>query len=202
MRTSSENKNVRQLKYAEKSIVSSYANKLFKQTIQDMLRTTSINSVLDVGCGEGVSMQATSRVLPAIKLVGFDLDYRRVKIGRLTEANANLFVGNTHNIPFSNSSFDFVLCLETLEHVGEPEIAIGEIARVTSRYALFSVPNEPWWRLGNMARLKYLTKFGNTPGHINHWTANNFKKMIESKFTILKSAHPFLWTFVLAEKSP
>jgi hypothetical protein len=30
------------------------------------------------------------------------------------------------------------------------------------------VPREPIWRIGNMARGRYLGDLGNTPGHIQH----------------------------------
>jgi ubiquinone/menaquinone biosynthesis C-methylase UbiE len=170
------------------------------RTIREILREIPFYSVLDVGCGEGVSLLQVGRVLPVTKLVGFDLDPRRVKLGVQTVQDANLFIANAHGIPISDASFDIVLCLETLEHVGEPLLAISEIARITKRYVLFSIPNEPWWRLGNMARLKYLSDFGNTPGHINHWTVSGFNKIILSDFRILKTARPFLWNFVLAEK--
>ena len=201
MRESSKNDNDRQLKYLDGSLISRYANGLFFKAITTMLEDLHYSSALDVGCGEGIPLSLTRQSSPASALAGFDLDKRRVEICAQVVESAHLFVANAQSIPVEDKSFDIVLCLETLEHVGEPKLALEEIARVTKRYALFSVPNEPWWRLGNMARFKYLKDFGNTPGHINHWTANRFKKMIESKFTVLKSVQPFLWTFVLAEKS-
>lgn len=200
MRESSKNENERQLKYSDENFISRYANELFFKTIKEMLYAISFSSVLDAGCGEGVPLSLAYSISPDSKQFGFDLDKRRVEICAQTVQIAHLFVANAHNIPVTDESFDVVMCLETLEHVGEPLLAVAEIARVTKRYALFSVPNEPWWRLGNMVRFKYLGDFGNTPGHINHWTAGNFKKMIESRFTLLRSAQPFLWTFVLAEK--
>jgi hypothetical protein len=63
-----------------------------------------------------------------------------------------------------------------------------------------SVPHEPWWRLGNMARLKYLRQWGNTPGHINHWSRGGFRQQVGKYFRVLRVTNPFLWTFVLAEK--
>lgn len=201
MRESSKNQHARQLKYADKSFIASYANQSFLNTIREMLSEISFSSVLDAGCGEGVSLAQAYSISPAARFAGFDLDKTRVAIGAQTVKTVRLFVANAHHIPFESATFDAVLCLETLEHVGEPSLAIAEIARVAKRYALFSVPNEPWWRLGNMARLKYLKNFGNTPGHINHWTVGELKKLIQSNFKILKTKQPFLWNFVLAEKT-
>jgi 2-polyprenyl-3-methyl-5-hydroxy-6-metoxy-1,4-benzoquinol methylase len=198
MRESARNDNERQLKYTDGNFITRYANGLFFKAITEILSNLSFSSVLDAGCGEGVPLSLARQSSPASRLVGFDLDKRRVEI--CAKVVESVFVANAHHIPAADRSFDIVLCLETLEHVGEPFIAVAEIARVTKRYALFSVPNEPWWRLGNMARFKYIKDFGNTPGHINHWTAGGFKKMISPKFKLLRSVQPFLWTFVLAEK--
>lgn len=200
MRESSKNDNERQLKYSDENFIAKYANDLFFKTIRQMLCLISFTSVLDAGCGEGIPLSLANSVSPASKLAGFDLDRSRIDICSETVQVAELFLANAQRIPFVDNSFDIVLCLETLEHVGEPLIAIDEIARVTKRYALFSVPHEPWWRLGNLARLKYVKHLGNTPGHINHWTASGFRKMIMSKFKIVQTAQPFLWSFVLAEK--
>jgi hypothetical protein len=90
--------------------------------------------------------------------------------------------------------------LEVLEHVERPDQALHEAHRVTTRYLLASVPHEPWWRLGNLARLKYVRDFGNTPEHIHHWSVHGFRSLIGSRFTLVKLRLPFLWQAVLAER--
>ena len=35
-----------------------------------------------------------------------------------------------HNLPFSNNKFDLILCIEVLEHVEKPWIAVNELYRV------------------------------------------------------------------------
>ena len=200
MRESSKNDNIRQLKYAERGFIARSANALFLRAIQEMLPKQTVSRILDVGCGEGVPLLQVGSMSKKVQLVGFDLDLDRVQLGRDNISSALLFVANAHHIPFPDATFDIVMCLETLEHVGEPMISVTEIARVTKRYALFSVPNEPWWRFANMARLKYLRDFGNTPGHINHWTYSGFRDLISSRFRIVEQRHPFLWNFILAEK--
>ena len=42
--------------------------------------------------------------------------------------------------------------MEVLEHVPDPAAVLGEMARVSSRWLLVSVPREPLWRGLNMAR--------------------------------------------------
>lgn len=82
----------------------------------------------------------------------------------------------------------------------EPEKALREVLRISRKYILVSVPNEPIWRVLNMARGKYLKYFGNTPGHIQHWTPWTFRNFIARHANIIAVKHPFPWTMILAEK--
>ena len=61
-----------------------------------------------------------------------------------------------------------------------------------------SVPFEPIWRIGNMARRRYLRDFGNTPGHVNHWTRWGFKRFVGKQFSVSDTRSPLPWTMVRA----
>ena len=78
-------------------------------------------------------------------------------------------------------------------------IAPGKHMR--SARSAVSVPNEPIWRLSNMARGKYLRHFGNTMGHIQHWTRWAFLRQVRRHLTIVevRSWLPF-WSMLLAKK--
>jgi ubiquinone/menaquinone biosynthesis C-methylase UbiE len=198
MRESSKNHFSRQQKYIDRSLIARYANDRFFQTIIQLLAKIEFSSVLDAGCGEGISLNTVRKnYSPSGILTGIDLDVRRVFHALQETKKSNIFVANVQNIPFPTHYFDLVICLETLEHVGEPILAIEEIARVSKKYALFSVPNEPWWRLANMVRGKYWSDLGNTPGHINHWSARTFRSLLEGNFRIVDTAFPVMWNFVL-----
>jgi len=74
-----------------------------------------------------------------------------------------------YELPRPAASVDTVVCLEVLEHLGDPEAGLRELARVTQRHVILSVPREPLWRLLNMARGAYLRDWGNTPGHLRNY---------------------------------
>ena len=96
-----------------------------------------------------------------------------------------------------------VVCSEVLEHLEEPENALKKINEITADkgYILLSVPNEPIWRICNMARGKYLKQLGNTPGHIQHWSKRTFCKMLtKNNMRIIETKTPFPWTMVLIAK--
>jgi ubiquinone/menaquinone biosynthesis C-methylase UbiE len=205
MRNSSKNHLNYQQKYSDNSFIARYSNHQYFLTISRLLAKIRVNSILDAGCGEGVVLKYICKdIQPKGIVAGFDLDMRRVNLARknLIQSNideVNLMVANLHKIPFEIRTFDLTICLETLEHVGDPEMALFEIKRVTKQYALFSVPNEPWWRIGNVARGKYWKTLGNTPGHINHWTKHQFHNFIGKQFTIIDTASPVLWNFILCK---
>ena len=48
----------------------------------------------------------------------------------------------------------------------------------------------------NLARGKYLTALGNTPGHVQHWSSQAFVKLIERYFEVLDMRRPLPWTML------
>ena len=95
--------------------------------------------------------------------------------------------------------FDLVLALEVLEHVPDPDAVLAEIARVGTGDVVLSVPWEPVWRLGNLARGRYVSELGNTPGHIQHFGRGAFRRLVGRHLAVRAVRRPFPWTFVGAE---
>lgn len=95
------------------------------------------------------------------------------------------------------------MCCEVLEHLEHPEKGISELYRILKKggYAIVSVPNEPIWRVLNLARLKYIRDMGNTPGHLNHWTRGQFIQFAQKAgFSVLKDNSPFPWSMLFLQK--
>ncbi len=199
-RSSSQNLAAIQTKYTDRSPLVRFANRRFHETIYSLVTEVSFESALDAGSGEGVILASLEGQTSA-DLVGLDIDHARLLEARTRLPKAPLVRGNLQRLPFPDDSFDLVLCLEVLEHVGQPSLAVRELHRVTRRYLLASVPNEPWWRIGNMLRLKYLRDWGNTPEHINHWSTGQFVRFLKPHFGVIEIRRPMLWSFVLANKN-
>lgn len=190
-----------QPKYEEDtSRLTRFALSRFYKALGDLLDQIEVQRVFDAGCGEGHILQKFLQGrYPHV--YGADLDMERLGYAQQQLPAANLVRGNLHDIPLPDNAVDLVICLEVLEHVGEPERALAELARVTARYAIISVPNEPFWRIGNMARGAYWDAWGNTPEHINHWSVWGFQRFVRTHFTVKAVRTPVTWSFVLAEKS-
>ena len=104
------------------------------------------------------------------------------------------------DLPFRSGAFDLVVACEVLEHVDDPRRALEELLRVTSRFALLSVPHEPWWRVLNVLRGKYLRDRGNTPGHVQHFTAAAFRGFLGAQCRVSRFARPTPWLMALCER--
>jgi ubiquinone/menaquinone biosynthesis C-methylase UbiE len=170
----------------------------FKNNFLELLAKVPAQTILEIGCGEGHMLELMHQNSDA-RLFGFDID-----IPILIEANrrcptAHLSLTDAQAISYASNSVDLVVACEVLEHVEDPEQVIAEARRVTRRYAIYSVPREPIWRILNIARGKYLGDSGNTPGHIQHWNTSGFVDLLQQQFRIIDVRRPLPWTMVLCE---
>ena len=72
-----------------------------------------------------------------------------------------------------------VVCCEVLEHIKNPEKELQALLTQKAEWYLLSVPREPIWRIFNAARGAYIKDFGNSSGHIQHWSKSGFINFLE-----------------------
>jgi|SRR3989344_731336 len=173
----------------------------FYRRLLQTIKPIRARKILDVGCGEGFTLVKIKQARIGEIYEGIDNSSAALKLGKKLYPKLNINKGDIYNLPYNDASFDLVICTEVLEHLEHPEKAVKELARVAKKYIVISVPNEPFFILSNFLRGKYLRTFGNHPEHINHWTAQGFKKFIrKNKIKISCARYPFPWTLVLARK--
>ena len=171
----------------------------FHGTLDELWARAAPESILDVGCGEGVLTLEWAERLGARRVVGIDLDDPKLRAEweKRSRPNLEFRVEEATSLSFEDDSFDMACATEVLEHVPEPEATLAEMARVARRHLLVSVPREPLWRGLNMARGAYLRDLGNTPGHVNHWSKRAFTSLLSRYGTVEQARSPFPWTMVL-----
>ena len=171
----------------------------FHAALDELWERAAPESVLDVGCGEGVLTAQWADRLGHSRIVGIDLDDPKLRAEweRRTRPNLEFCVEEATSLSFADDEFDLATAIEVLEHVPEPEATIAEMARVAHRWLLVSVPREPLWRGLNMARGAYWRSLGNTPGHVNHWSKRDFVSLLSRHGTVEEARSPFPWTMLL-----
>jgi 2-polyprenyl-3-methyl-5-hydroxy-6-metoxy-1,4-benzoquinol methylase len=186
-------------KYGSKNPVVRRLMAGFHAALDELWTTAAPESVLDVGCGEGVLTVEWAERLGDGRIVGIDLDDPKLRVEweKRSRPNLEFRAEEATRLSFGDDEFDLASAIEVLEHVPDPEATVAEMARVARRHLLVSVPREPLWRGLNMARGAYLRDFGNTPGHVNHWSKRAFVSLLSRYGTVEEARSPFPWTMLL-----
>ncbi len=171
----------------------------FERTLDELFTQAAPQSILDVGCGEGVLVEKWARRLGDKRVVGIDLEDATLQAEweKRQAPNLEYRVMKAENLPFADGEFDMATAIEVLEHVPDPAHTVAEMARAANRWLLVSVPREPLWRGLNMARGAYLRELGNTPGHLNHWSKRSFVSLLSRHGEVVEARSPFPWTMLL-----
>ncbi len=171
----------------------------FQGALDELFERAAPTSVLDVGCGEGVLSAQWANRLGDGPVVGVDLEDPELEAQWALRARANLEFRpmRAEQLQFADDEFDLVAATEVLEHVPDPEVVLGEMARVARAHLLVSVPREPVWRVLNLARGAYVRELGNTPGHLNHWTRGAFEALLGRFGEVDQTRSPFPWMMLL-----
>ena len=171
------------------------------------LRPNSL--VLDAGCGTGRHLSEAFR-RRGVHVVGIDMSHEDsiaarniMKImeqeGEGGNGSWGVFKADITRLPFSDRSFDLVICSEVLEHIPEDSKAVSEITRVLKpgELAVVSVPRffpeSICWALSKSYR--------NEPGgHVRIYRKRRLIEFIESEGLRCEYAHwahalhsPYWW---------
>jgi ubiquinone/menaquinone biosynthesis C-methylase UbiE len=185
-------------KYGSKNPVERVLMGAFLRAVTGFYTRVAPATVLEVGCGEGrLAQHLVTRGPRPNRFVACDLELTAAATD--LDPIIELREASIYALPFEGASFDLVVCCEVLEHLGEPERGLAEVARVARRGVIVSTPREPLWRAMNMMRGKYLRDLGNTPGHVQHFSRRGLRALVETKLRVVDGRSPVPWTVLLAE---
>lgn len=101
-------------------------------------------------------------------------------------------------IKIGNVKFDFIVCIEVLEHLFNPEIALDKCKELLSEdgFLITSFPNIAWWQY----RIKLLkghfpeeSRFYHHAEHLHDFTLHSFTKLLkQAKFEIVDIGGQFI----------
>ena len=174
----------------------------FLNTAVKTIRPLNIDSVLDVGCGEGFTLARLQKEKIGKEFEGIEYDEEAIELGKKLYPRLTIKKGDIYRLPYKDNSFDLVVCTEVLEHLDNPRKAYKELVRVSRKYILVSVPNEPFFTWQRMARFQNILELGAHPEHIQHWTAPAFTKFVHVRgVKLITRKFPIPWTMVVLKKS-
>lgn len=173
----------------------------FLKTVVKTIRPLNIDSVLDVGCGEGYTLARLQKEKIGKTYEGIEYDDTAVALAKKMNPKMTIKQGDIYKLPYKSNSFDLVICTEVLEHLENPKKAYRELIRVSKKYVLLSVPNEPFFTIQRIGRLQNVLHLGAHPEHIQHWTFSAFTKFVHVRgVKLITRKFPIPWTMVVVKK--
>ena len=172
----------------------------FHRQVASLLKMTGAERILDAGCGEGFVLSYLLRENEGRLFTGLDCSLEAIEMARRMVPGTFFHVADLREMPYGDDSFDLVICLEVLEHLPDPHRGLRELRRVTSAHCLVSVPHEPIFRTINFLRGRHVPAWGRDPEHLQHWTAGQFRHLVEQYFEVERFVCPFPWLIILGRK--
>ncbi|MBU1087968.1 MAG: class I SAM-dependent methyltransferase [Candidatus Omnitrophica bacterium] len=188
-------------KHTSKNPLQKFLIEKFYQNLLQIIGSLKPEIILDAGCGEGFTLARLKKESIGKHLEGIDSSLNAISLGKKNYPSLSLKQSDIYNLPYNDNSFDLVICSEVLEHLEHPAKALAEIVRVSKKYCILSVPNEPIFMISNFLRGKNLPRWGNDIEHVNHWSKFGFEKFVKEKglkLLVMKTSFP--WILVLGEK--
>ncbi len=185
-------------KYETKNPLAQYMLKTFDDAVAELASSVNPDTILEVGCGEGHITQILLDHTQA-KIHATDLSPTIVNIARENLDSSRLTFEATNIVDLEPQSHnaELVVCCEVLEHLDNPDKGLSKLAQLAQPYALMSVPREPLWRILNFLRGAHVKSWGNSPGHIQHWSKKAFLDFVGREFELVEIRSPLPWTIIL-----
>jgi 2-polyprenyl-3-methyl-5-hydroxy-6-metoxy-1,4-benzoquinol methylase len=187
-------------KYGSRNPVVKWMMSGFESALSELVAKANPTAIHEIGCGEGYWVLRWTKQGMAAR--GCDFSSHVIELARENAAGCGLSPSlfetcSIYDLQAGRDSADLVVCCEVLEHLEQPEAGLQALLRVVGRHLIVSVPKEPLWCALNLARGKYIADWGNTPGHIQHWSKSGFVRMVSKYFEVVEVKSPLPWTMLL-----
>jgi SAM-dependent methyltransferase len=159
--------------YCEEGVILRYA--IFCNVVK-ALKMLKFDSLLDVGGAEGY-MSAVVKKLFDVKVRSCDLSDEACKRAKeIFDVDADPV--DSVSLPYPDSSFDILLCSESLEHIPKYEAVLKELLRVARKAVVVTVPHDGPKAVAENIRNKV------PHGHIHDFTLASFKDLVPASYKV------------------
>ena len=108
------------------------ATRAREQFIVESIRPKADEKAFDIGCGLGYF---TSLLAERGDVYGVDIDRESLEFAH-KQCGASFLLANALSLPFKNSTFDYILASEIIEHLPDEKIFLKELKRVAKKGAI------------------------------------------------------------------
>ena len=133
--------------------------------------------VLDLGCGTGYGSFRLSSVAKGVLAVDVSEEAIAYAESHYGAPNLEFRVLDATRLPFDDGSFDVVTCFETIEHVDDAVILVGEAARVLRSGGAFIV---------STPRVDRTTHSPDNPYHRIELSREDFEVLLTPSFELIE----------------
>lgn len=157
--------------------------------------SSSHKNVLEIGCGAGKFLFSLAELFPEKEYTGVDISSAAIeKASKINRSNKiNFIEGNAEDLHFEENAFDFIIILDVLEHLNDPQKLIDDCYGFLKPGGVIHafIPCEAhsvYW-LGEKV-FGFHTK-ERTVGHIQRFTRRKAEHLFNRSFIVTKRKYSF-----------
>ena len=153
---------------------------------------------LDLGCGDGRLTRVLSEEVGPLHLVGIDVDPMETGLAESEGFYEAVHTSSADRIPEPDGSFDFVVSISVMEHIGPIEAVLREVTRLLKPRGrlITTVPAVGFHRvlrgLFASSRDAYLSGVDRRLAHLRYWTTDEWRQALDAAGMRLIEARVFL----------
>lgn len=165
-----------------------FLRKLIKEVSDQQPQT-----MIELGCGEGVIAQVLLREVRKVAYVGYDRSATAIEEAHRRNPGVPFRQADILDLRPTDQVPDVILCIEVMEHIQDSERLLSRIAILHGHVSIISVPWEPFFRIGNLCRGRHLARLGNHPEHVHCFTKCSLASVLKRHFVSVRIVTSFPW---------